>query len=889
MELAKIIAKQKETLSNSLDKNELALGELAFNNGECQILSQTATQFDFIITPNSKSEAVICKLEVEDGRIIPQLENSFDGWDKLTYACLIKLEDELHQLDPKIHEEHQKYSRKGMLKRVLAERWQKARTANYRIKWADNMYGDHALTNEHGVTYKVFLRDFDNETGYSNSLDSKHNKLGTTKHIMYAFNEIKTKPSIYKRLRKTSSFLEIYLNPLDNHKISWFFKGELQIEEQLFVSKFFTNNSYTGKEDCAALLEFLNEAKKLERGVIRPEVEEKIENAFETQLLKDVAQNHSIDYSLLKIKPYEYQKTGIQFATFKKGAIIADEMGLGKTLQAIGAAIAKKAIFDFKKVLIVCPASLKAQWKKEIERFTHEKALIVQGTPDERELQYFDENHYFLIANYESILRDQLIINKAAFDFLILDEAQRAKNYETKTASSLKKLKTKHTLIITGTPIENKLIDLFSIIAIFDQYFLGPLWEFSYQHCLFDPHKPNKINGYYDLKKLKSKLSTILIRREKREILKELPNLQQIDIPVGFTPLQAEYHASYANGIAQIVHKKFLTPYDLTRLQQLLTSMRMVCDSTYLIDEETNESPKLEELKYILLEKLNLQNKNKKIIIFSEWIKVHKLLGRLLRELNIGFVELNGKVPVKSRGKLIDKFEKDDKCKIFLSTEAGGVGLNLQMADTVINFELPWNPAKKNQRIGRIDRLGQKNEKLTVFNFITRGSIEEKIAGGLLLKQNLFEGALVGSNNTDFVDFSNKGKSQFIEQLQELISEQNVPSYFEHLEQNEEEKAIEEATQTVLDLAEEEEGLPAGSPTEVVQREGKAEKEQGETEVSTGTATAKELENVMNNGMQFLAGLFKMSTGKELSSENQRVSVDEETGEVTIKFKIPKI
>ncbi|MBN4081736.1 DEAD/DEAH box helicase [bacterium AH-315-C07] len=880
MELAKIIAEQKETLSNSLDKNELTLGEVVFHNGECQLLSQTATQFDFIVTSNSKNESVECKLEVEGGHIIPLLEDSFDGWEKLTYACLMKLEDELHQLDPKIHEEHQKYSREGMLKRVLAERLQKARTANYRIKWADNIYGDHTLTNEKGVKYKVFLRDFENETGYSDSLDSKYNKLGTTKHIMYAFNEMKAKPSIYRRLRKTSSFFEIFLNPLDDHKIGWFFNGELQPEEQLLVSKFFTENSYSGKEDCSALLEFLKEAKKLERVIIRPEVEEKVEKTFETQLLHDVENNHNVDYSLLKIQPYDYQKTGIQFATFKKGAIIADEMGLGKTVQAIGAAIAKKNIFDFKKVLVVCPASLKAQWKKEIERFSHEKALVVQGTPEERALQYFDKDHFFLIANYESILRDQLTINRAELDFLILDEAQRAKNFETKTASSLKRLKTKHTLIITGTPIENKLIDLYSIIGIFDQHFLGPLWEFSYQHCLFDPGKPNKINGYYDLKKLKSKLSTVLIRREKREILKELPNLQQMDIPIGFTPLQSEYHASYANGIAQIVNKKFLTPYDLTRLQQLLTSMRMVCDSTYLIDEETNESPKLEELKYILLEKLNLQNEHRKIIIFSEWIKVHKLIGRLLRELNIGFVELNGKVPVKLRGKLIEKFETDDQCKIFLSTEAGGVGLNLQIADTVINFELPWNPAKKNQRIGRIDRLGQKNEKLTVFNFITRGSIEERIAGGLLLKQNLFEGALVGSNATDFVDFSNKGKSQFIEQLQELISENSTSSYFESIEQNDEIKETGDVMESVLDFSDEEEKEQVAI-------------DQAKTEVSPDTThgvitPGKELEDVMNNGMQFLAGLFKMSTGKELSSENQQVSVDAKTGEVTIKFKIPK-
>ncbi len=126
----------------------------------------------------------------------------------------------------------------------------------------------------------------------------------------------------------------------------------------------------------------------------------------------------------------------------------------------------------------------------------------------------------------------------------------------------------------------------------------------------------------------------------------------------------------------------------MQRMQLLLANMRMVCDSTYLIDELTNESPKLEELKYILLEKLDIKNTRRKIIIFSEWVKVHKLIGKMLRENNIGFVELSGKIPVKSRGELISKFEDNDQYKIFLSTEAGGSGLNLQVADILINFEL---------------------------------------------------------------------------------------------------------------------------------------------------------------------------------------------------------
>jgi superfamily II DNA/RNA helicase len=322
-----------------------------------------------------------------------------------------------------------------------------------------------------------------------------------------------------------------------------------------------------------------------------------------------------------------------------------------------------------------------------------------------------------------------------------------------------------------------------------------------------------------------------------------------------------------------------MTPYDLQKLQLLLASMRMVCDSTYLIDEETNESPKLEELKYILLEKLDVVNSDIKIIIFSEWVKVHKLIGHILRENNIGFTELNGSVPVKLRGELIRKFETNPHCKIFLSTEAGGSGLNLQVADTLINFELPWNPAKKNQRIGRIDRLGQKSNKLTIFNFITRNSIEQQIAAGLLVKQNLFDGVLDGGNNTNSVDFSSKGRSQFINQLEAFIAETERAEMQEPLLEFDHEVMLPAESlpePEMIDLLEEiEEVEPIASLPDNTE----VQKQQEEK--------AKEIEQVMNNGMQFLAGLFKMSTGKDLGLENQTIEVNKETGEVIMRFKLP--
>ncbi len=882
MDIKSVIKTQIDKLQNIPDRKELALGEIIFNNNDCQVLSQSGVKFELIVDSLNGGGQVEYSLHIMDEDVFPAQDGVRVDWNRNTYACLLQVENELKFLDPKEPVEHKKYTREGMVKRVMEERMQKAMKAKYRMKWAANIHGDHILMSDTGIKYKVFLRDFENETGYSDSMDSRLNKLGTTKHIMFAFQKLKEDKALYDRLNKTFPFIEVFCDPLNEYKITWHYPHTMPVDEQLLISRYFKKSSFIEDSELKKFLGFIEAAGQYPRIRIRPEVQEKIESAFEEEVLENLRADYDPDYSAIKAELYPYQKEGVDFALFRKAVIIADDMGLGKTIQAIATAVLKKNIFDFKKTLVVCPASLKEQWKKEIEKFSDETALVIQGLPDERERQYQDKDHFFFIVNYETILRDHLALNKAGFDFLILDEAQRIKNFETKTASSIRRLHFKHVLVITGTPIENRLIDIFSIVGAINPYFFGPLWEFSYQHCLFDPEKHNKINGYYNLQNLNKRLEPILIRREKRKVLDQLPDLQQINVPLNLSPLQADYHAGYAKGIAQIIRKKFLTPYDLQKLQLLLASMRMVCDSTYLIDEETNESPKLEELKYILLEKLDVKNSDRKIIIFSEWIKVHKLIGHILRENNIGFAELNGSVPVKLRGELIRKFETNPHCKIFLSTEAGGTGLNLQVADTLINFELPWNPAKKNQRIGRIDRLGQKSNKLTVFNFITRNSIESQIASGLLVKQNLFDGVLDGSSETNSVDFSTKGRSQFIQQLEEFIAET--------------EKA--DASEPALAVAETEissieDNLPESDSINVLEEREEIQPEaavqtpekSGETEVQDKKTI--EIEQVMNSGMQFLAGLFKMSTGKDMGLESQTIEVNKQTGEIIMRFKLP--
>ena len=879
MNIQEIISIQKEKLAGLIDKRELASGEEIYNNGFCQLLSQSPVGFELIVSDDAMPSSLEYRLDIGlNGNMIPFADGEEAGWDRYSYACLLQVENELRLTDPRENILHKKYTRTGMINRVLKERLLKADKADYRIEWADNIYGDHILTNENGIKYKIFLRDFKKETGYSNSMDSRLNKLGTTKHIMHAFRCLKENKNLYGRLGKTFPFVEIFCDPLNDNKITWFYPHALQADEKLLISRYFKDSTFIADPEVTKLLGFIIKAREYPHFCIRPEVVAKIESAFEKKMLDDLGKTHEPDFGAIKTELYPYQKEGIGFALFKKGAIIADEMGLGKTIQAIGTAILKKNIFGFSKALIVCPASLKEQWKKEIEKFTDEHVIVVSGTPAERERLYVNDGNFFYVVNYETVLRDHQAMNKAGFDILILDEAQRAKNFETLTASSLKRLDVKHKVVITGTPLENRLIDIFSIMSILDQEFLGPLWEFSYQHCLFDPEKPNKINGYYNLQKLNKKLEEVLIRREKRKVMSQLPNIRQITIPVNISPMQAEFHASYAKGLAQIIRKKFLTPYDLQKIQVLLTNMRMVCDSTFLIDETTNESPKMEELKYILFEKMGIQYKDSKIIIFSEWLKVHQLIGKMLRENNTGFVELSGKVPVKMRGELIRKFENNPEYKVFLSTEAGGTGLNLQIADTIINFELPWNPARKNQRTGRIDRIGQKSNILTIYSFVTRNSIEEQIASGLLVKQSLFDGVLGDNKSINFVDFSTKGRSQFIQQLEAFV----VGAEKIDIRSSEQPEDI---PGEVIEAAKVPEEIdPAEEVTEPAGEQPSTEPQSAEDKPADKNV---QFEAVMNSGMQFLAGLFKMTTGKDMGLENQKIEVDKTTGEIVMRFKIP--
>jgi superfamily II DNA/RNA helicase len=309
---------------------------------------------------------------------------------------------------------------------------------------------------------------------------------------------------------------------------------------------------------------------------------------------------------------------------------------------------------------------------------------------------------------------------------------------------------------------------------------------------------------------------------------------------------------------------------------------RDFCNSTYLIDRRTHISPKLKELEGIL-EEMAVQN-GRKMVIFSEWTTMTFLIGRSLSDAGLGFVELSGKVPVKKRQALIDEFTTNPQCRVFLSTDAGGTGLNLQAADCVVNFELPWNPARVRQRVGRVNRIGQRSRSINVINLITKNSIEEKILAGLQLKTELF--ASVFDGGAEKVEFSREKRTELLNQLRAMLGEEPLLRTAEAVPTEE----IPEDTPHYLNpeaLARTE----AQTLDVTVEESVVAEPEAPEMTTAAGAGLAPaRMEEVLNSGMAFIGGLLEMATGRKLepsTADGRLLYVDRKTGEVTLKFKLP--
>lgn len=493
----------------------------------------------------------------------------------------------------------------------------------------------------------------------------------------------------------------------------------------------------------------------------------------------------------LNVSLHPYQREGIQFAVKKRRAFIGDDMGLGKTVQAVGAALLLKELGQVKRVLVVCPASLKHQWQAEIERLSRAKAAIIAGSARERAEQYRQARDFFILVNYELLYRDLDAIAALAPDLIVLDEAQRIKNWDTKIAQTLKRLDSPFKLVLTGTPLENRLAELQSIAEFLDPRALGAPWKLVPAYANLDAE--GKIVGYARLDHLRERLGKFLIRRTRPEVLSQLPKRTDNNFWTKITAEQQQVHDELGGHVMRLMQKlkkfKRLTREDLQRLFMLLNSMRIACNAYGQYDWKPLElevltarraspgllkkigSPKLEEFRRVMSDLL--EQPGQKIVVFSQWERMIRLAELCVRDLledsGARSVIYSGRLSLKKRAAEVRRFLGDPGTRVFFSTDAGGVGLNLQSAaNCVVNLEIPWNPAVLEQRVGRVHRMGQKKS-VQVVNLISSECVEERIFNLVAQKKALFSGIFDPAAKD--IRFDATQKASFLDKMKLIVPE----------------------------------------------------------------------------------------------------------------------
>ena len=664
-----------------------------------------------------------------------------------------------------------------LIEQQIAERRERARNAIARVlaRPDGRPFGDYRVKSASGKTYRVAMRGPGLFENYCSCPDFAVNTLGTCKHIEALLIRLKQR---HGKALETREFqrnrASVSLQYGDTIGVRLRLPSAPSPALMARAARYFDDAGLLQPEYLRKFGGVLDELRKLDdRTVVYSDVLEYIDREnevaegieLERKLLADLEGGKDPLEGILKTTLPPYQVRGALFLACRGRAVLADDMGLGKTVQALAAAEWLRRSKGIERVLVVAPASVKYQWKTEIEKFTGLSVQIIDGLPPRRK-QLYAAPAFFNLTSYELVVKDAELLHELRPDLVILDEAQRIRNWTTVTARAVKRLKSRYAFVLTGTPLENKLEELFSVVEFVDGRRLGPAFRFLAEHRVED--EKGRLMGYRNLDRIHRQLEPVLLRRTRKEVLTELPGRTDQVFRVPMTEEQAGPYAEQSDILARLMHKwqkqGWLSEIDLRRVTCCIQNMRMLCNSTFLFDQATHHSPKLDEFIEIIRELV--VEENRKAVVFSEYERMTWLAGEALRKLGIGFVSLHGGVPAKKRGDLIDQFRRDPQCQVFLSTDAGGVGLNLQAASAVVNFEPPWNPARLEQRIARVHRLGQ-SRPVHVVHLLTIDSIEERVWETLRLKKSLFAG--VFDSAASEVSFAELGKKSVLEAMKEVF------------------------------------------------------------------------------------------------------------------------
>lgn len=677
--------------------------------------------------------------------------------------------------------------------RAIDERQQRSAAEKMTVRsldasapWTDYLVTSH----QSGKTYRVALHGATPGQSYCSCPDFRTNRLGVCKHTLHALAKVKQRFKAKQLAQKH-----------EPRRIALYVDYQSQPAFRLQIPSAQTDEvrellGATCDSPIADAQEALRCVRRLESSgcdvLIYPDAEHAIERqltqlklqALCDEIRRDPAQ-HPLRRELLKVELLPYQMDGIAFAVGAGRALLADDMGLGKTIQGIGVAELLARQMGIQRVLVICPATLKSQWRDEVRKFSNRSAEIVAGRNDERARQY-SQGEFFTICNYEQVLRDLSLIEQVPWDLIVLDEAQRIKNWQSKTSRVVQSLRSRFALVLTGTPLENRLDELFNVVRFVDEQALGPAHEFFHRHREVDD--TGRVLGFRKLDDVRARLRPVLLRRTRAAVMEQLPERTTTVVRIRPTEEQLELSTNALRAVTRITRKAYLTEMDLLMLQKHLLIARMAADSTVLVDKQApGYSTKLERIAELLAELAD--QTDRKAIIFSEWRQMLNLIEPLLEQVGMRFVRVDGKISQQQRAQNVRQFQTDPECRAILMTNAGSTGLNLQSANVVINVDLPWNPAVLEQRIARAHRMGQRNP-VNVYLLVTENTIEERMLDTLAMKQDLANAALDINSDISQV-MAQGGIEELRRRLERLLGE--TPSA--PIDESQLQRVTDEATQ----------------------------------------------------------------------------------------------
>ena len=450
----------------------------------------------------------------------------------------------------------------------------------------------------------------------------------------------------------------------------------------------------------------------------------------------------------IKATPYAYQKEGIKFLASNKNAILADDMGLGKTLQAISAAVLVKG----KKVLIICPSSAKYNWAEEINKFAPNAGyIVVDGNKSERQKMLLTKSKImFYIINYDALLSLLDIVQVLKIDIIILDEAHRIKNRQAKRTKAVRKINAPYKFLLTGTPLMNRIDELWSLLKFIQPNQWPGYDTFVKQYCEKGGYQNREIIAPKNIDELKNKMNPIMLRRRKDEVLKDLPEKIYQDCYIDLDPKTMSIYKQAENEArAYITQNKSIA---INGIFAKLTRLKQIAVAPEILGAQ-HQSAKVIECEKIVDEILSTDGK---VIIYSQFKDVTTHLETLFNKKGISLVHINGSVSARDRQILVNEFQNNNECKIFLgTTQSCKEALTLTAANYVIFMDKLWNPQDNRQAADRAYRIGQKNT-VNIISLIAKNTIEERIEKTLMNKQDLFDmvienddGALITRNILD--------------------------------------------------------------------------------------------------------------------------------------------